>query len=147
MLCLAADSYDEYDGGMLGMSLQELCDTPPRLFRAACMAMECGDWMGPARLRTIQAICLVNSHLLWESSPGSTERFERYSVCAVRVCQALELHTIPDDPSQLPELDATTKLLSQPLQRELALRLLYVTVTMDQMCHRHRAALSIEDGE
>lgn len=140
----AADSYDD---GMADITqlidAEELARLPFRLCAAACIALECGDWMGDARLRTVQAIGLINAHLLWQPVPDSTVRFEKYSVCAVRICQELQLHTMVDDPSMTPQLDRVTSRLPQSLQRQLALRTLYLAATMDHMCHRHRASLPL----
>ncbi|ORY25049.1 hypothetical protein BCR39DRAFT_545139 [Naematelia encephala] len=146
VLCAAANSFDDPgDPTVIMLDSEELSKMPPMMLKAAHAALECGDWMGEARLRTLQALSLINAHLMWEAAPHSTGRLERYNVVAVRICQALQLDSIPDDPKQLPDGDPAMRMVSAALQRQMALRLAYITATMDQMNHRHRPALPLED--
>nr|XP_031859680.1 uncharacterized protein CI109_004955 [Kwoniella shandongensis]KAA5526752.1 hypothetical protein CI109_004955 [Kwoniella shandongensis] len=146
ILCLAANSFDEVDALTNEfVRTEELIEMPSLFYRAACSSLECGDWLGKARIRSVQALGLIESHLLFNASPDCVGRLGKHSICAIRLCQELGIHTLSDDPTKMPPYDPA--LPSQPslLRRELHLRLFYNVLTLDLLQHRHRPSMSLSD--
>ncbi|WVQ67487.1 uncharacterized protein L199_005687 [Kwoniella botswanensis] len=146
VLTLAANSFDEVDG-ITGMFFDatELVALPDIFCRAAGSALECGDWLGKARIRSIQALSLLGTHLLFNAAPDSVERIGMYCITSMRMCQELGFHVLSDDPTKMPLSDPSFPQQPSLLKREIALRLFYNCVTLDLLQHRHRPFMDLSD--
>nr|XP_018262603.1 uncharacterized protein I303_05620 [Kwoniella dejecticola CBS 10117]OBR84761.1 hypothetical protein I303_05620 [Kwoniella dejecticola CBS 10117] len=146
VLTLAANSFDEVDE-ITGMffTAQELTGLPDKFCRAAQSALECGDWLGKARIRTIQALSLIGTYLLFHAAPDCVERIGMYCITSMRMCQELGLHVLSDDATKMPFPDPSFPQQPSTLKREIVLRLFYNCLTLDLLQHRHRPFMNLSD--
>ncbi|WRT67551.1 uncharacterized protein IL334_004523 [Kwoniella shivajii] len=146
VLAHAANSFDEVDE-VTGMFFQaiDLADLPDQFARAAGSALECGDWLGKARIRSIQALSLLSTYLIFNAAPSAIERLGLYCICAMRMCQELGIHLLSDDPTKMPLPDPAFPQRPSLLKREISLRLFYNCLTLDLLQHRHRPFMDPSD--
>ncbi|WWC70556.1 uncharacterized protein I206_104507 [Kwoniella pini CBS 10737] len=146
VLTLAANSFDEVDD-ITGMffNATELAGLPDKYCRAAQSCLECGDWLGKARIRSIQALSLIGTYLLFNAAPDCVERIGMYCITSMRMCQELGIHTLSDDPIKMPLPDPSFPQQPSMLKREIVLRLFYNALTLDLLQHRHRPFMNLKD--
>ena len=132
---------------LMSISAADLESLPWRYFECAQGALECGDWTGKPRFRTLQAIVLFAPFFLFAGNRASAERHQTYIGAALRMAQSMGLHTLGDDPHKMPELADDDELYSglppgvNSLKREMALRMLATLLFLDYTSLRIKTSL------
>lgn len=151
VLSLAFDSYDSLaEIGLAALNIEQLCTFPSKFRSAAAAALECGDWLGEPRLRTVQVLVLLTCHYQYNPSVVSVDKCDHYSSSAVRICRRLGLHRLNEDPTSLPEglqpdNDPAFVGASTHFWRQQALLALSASLSVDN--ENHRAPPSFDAGE
>lgn len=147
-LALSANSLD-YIPANAPFSQDELVKCVPDYFEAARAALDCGDAFGSARIRTIQAIALLGPLALNSGDQGRVDILIPYVAGALRLCQQLKLDKLgKDDPTRMPPVeDPALPSGVNSLKREVALRLFYALLHLDQVIFRLRPVLPSQTGE
>lgn len=123
-LCLACSSLSQpVHSPLVNISEEDLSILPQQYCEAAQAALECGDWTGLPRIRTLQAIALLSPYFLYKGSPATGLRHQTYLGAGIRMCQQLGLHQLGDDPSTMPPEDVSLPSGVNSLRREIPLRL------------------------
>ncbi|GAA5896136.1 hypothetical protein JCM8208_007536 [Rhodotorula glutinis] len=132
---------------LMSISAADLEALPWRYFECAQSALECGDWTGRPRFRTLQAIVLFAPFFLFAGNRASAERHQTYIGAALRMAQSMGLHTLGDDPNTMPDLGDDDELYSglppgvNSLKREMALRMLATLLFLDYTSLRIKTSL------
>ncbi|GAA5845422.1 hypothetical protein JCM9279_003025 [Rhodotorula babjevae] len=132
---------------LMSISAADLESLPWRYFECAQGALECGDWTGKPRFRTLQAIVLFAPFFLFAGNRASAERHQTYIGAALRMAQSMGLHTLGDDPHKMPDLADDDEWYSglppgvNSLKREMALRMLATLLFLDYTSLRIKTSL------
>ncbi|KPV74666.1 uncharacterized protein RHOBADRAFT_53623 [Rhodotorula graminis WP1] len=132
---------------LMSISAADLESLPWRYFECAQSALECGDWTGKPRFRTLQAIVLFAPFFLFAGNRASAERHQTYIGAALRMAQSMGLHALGDDPHKMPVLADDDELYSglppgvNSLKREMALRMLATLLFLDYTSLRIKTSL------
>ncbi|ORY26027.1 hypothetical protein BCR39DRAFT_542271 [Naematelia encephala] len=161
MLAMAFDTYERVEQiAEVSTDVPDFVALSDTLRRSACAALECGDWMGRPKVRTVQvsatvmrliteALVLLISHLLFDPSPGAVDRGDKYTACAVFTCHRLGWHRFNDDPTYAPGSASFEDLAlvdASPIYlRHQALLLLHAALTVSNENHRNPPAFELEN--
>ncbi|GAA6003755.1 uncharacterized protein JCM10292_003360 [Rhodotorula paludigena] len=147
-LCLSVNSLDApVSTPLVSITAHDLDTLPWRYFECAQSALECGDWTGKPRFRTLQAIVLFAPFFLFAGNRASAERHQTYIGAALRMAQSMGLHKLGSDPSVMPTLSDDDELNSglppgtNTLKREMALRMLTTLLFLDYTSLRIKTSL------
>ncbi|BGP48283.1 hypothetical protein JCM10450v2_004155 [Rhodotorula kratochvilovae] len=147
-LCLSVNALDApVSTPLVSIAAADLEALPWRYFECAQSALECGDWTGRPRFRTLQAIVLFAPFFLFAGNRASTERHQTYIGAALRMAQSMGLHKLGSDPNAMPLLSAEDELSSglppgkNTLKREMALRMLSTLLFLDYTSLRIKTGL------
>lgn len=153
-LCLSVNSLSApVSTPLVSIAATDLEILPWRYFEAAQSALECGDWTGRPRFRTLQAIVLFAPFFLYAGERASAERHQTYIGAALRMAQSMGLHTLGEDPETMPVLSDEDELYSglppgkNTLKREMALRMLSTLLFLDYTSLRIKTSLPPHLGE
>ncbi|GAA5895676.1 hypothetical protein JCM6882_000366 [Rhodosporidiobolus microsporus] len=141
-LAHAANSLDWLPPGC-PFTPEELAELVPSYFEAARAALDCGDAIGSAKLRTIQAVVLLAPLSLNSGNPARVDILIPYVAAAVRLCQQLRLDKLGSDPSKMPPDDPSLPLGINTLRRERAIQLFHALLHVDQVTFRCRPVLPL----
>ncbi|GAA5891712.1 hypothetical protein JCM8208_007379 [Rhodotorula glutinis] len=141
-LAHAANSLDYVPPGS-DFTADELTKMVPDYFEAGRAALDCGDAMGVARLRSIQAVILLGPLALNSGDPGRVDVLLPYVAASVRVAQQLRLDKLGSDPATMPPEDPALPSGKNTLRREVALRLFHALLHLDQVIFRHSPVLPL----
>ncbi|GAA6051731.1 hypothetical protein JCM3770_002704 [Rhodotorula araucariae] len=147
-LCLSVNALDApVSTPLVSIAAADLETLPWRYFECAQGALECGDWTGRPRFRTLQAIVLFAPFFLFAGNRASAERHQTYIGAALRMAQSMGLHKLGADPAAMPLLSAEDELSSglppgiNTLKREMALRMLSTLLFLDYTSLRIKTGL------
>ncbi|GAA5827814.1 hypothetical protein JCM11251_007684 [Rhodosporidiobolus azoricus] len=141
-LAHAANSLDWLPPGC-PFTPEELATLTPSYFEAARAALDCGDALGSARLRTVQAVVLLAPLSLNSGNPARVDILIPYVAAAVRLCQHLKLDKLGNDPAAMPPEDPSLPSGTNTLRRERAIQLFHALLHVDQVTFRCRPVLPL----
>ena len=144
-LAHAANALDYVPPGS-DFTADELTQMVPDYFEAGRAALDCGDAMGVARLRSIQAVILLGPLALNSGDPGRVDVLLPYVAANVRVAQQLRLDKLGSDPASMPPEDPALPTGKNTLRREVALRLFHALLHLDQVVFRVSPVLPLHLG-
>lgn len=147
MFCLSVNALDEpVDSPLVSITAAQLESWPVEFFQAAQSCLECADWTGKPRIRTLQAIALFAPYLLFAGSSLHSERFQTYLGASIRMAQQLGLHKLGHDPTVMPAFeDPALPSGVNSLRREIPIRLLHALLSVDFMILRYQSFQGLED--
>ncbi|BGP32255.1 hypothetical protein JCM10296v2_004036 [Rhodotorula toruloides] len=147
-LCLSVNSLESpIESPLCSITAQDLDTLPWKFFECAQSALECGDWTGKPRFRTLQAIVLFAPFFLFAGNRAAAERHQTYIGAALRMAQSMGLHQLGSDPSTMPLLSEEDEINSglppgvNTLKREMALRMLTTLLFLDYTSLRIKTSL------
>ncbi|KAM0754833.1 hypothetical protein T439DRAFT_297225 [Meredithblackwellia eburnea MCA 4105] len=141
-LCLSVNSLDgKVESPLVTITERDLETLPWKFFEAAQGSLECGDWTGKPRIRTLQAIVLFAPFLLFAGMPSTGERHQTYLGAAIRISQQLGLHKLGSDPTTMPVEDYALPPGVNSLRREIPIRLFYTLLFLDYMAIKVSSSL------
>ncbi|KAK4704424.1 hypothetical protein P7C70_g1786, partial [Phenoliferia sp. Uapishka_3] len=142
VLCLSVNSLDgPVESPLVAIPENDLTTLPWKFFELAQAALECGDWTGKPRIRTLQTICLFAPFLLFAGLPSTGERHQTYVGAAVRISQQLGLHKLGHDPNHMPAEDVALPPGINSLRREIPIRIFHTLLFLDYIAIKVRTSL------
>ncbi|KAK4054400.1 hypothetical protein OIV83_000894 [Microbotryomycetes sp. JL201] len=133
-LCLALNALDgPVNSPLVTITDDDLVTLPQKYCDAAQAALECGDWTGLPRVRTLQTIALFSPYFLYRGTPAVGLRHQTYLGVALRQCQQLGLHSMGHDPTVMPPEDVSLPPGINSLRREIPMRLFRNLLFVEQI--------------
>ncbi|KAM0791451.1 hypothetical protein ACM66B_005906 [Microbotryomycetes sp. NB124-2] len=132
--CLALNALDgPVNSPLVTITDEDLVMLPQKYCDAAQAALECGDWTGLPRVRTLQTIALFSPYFLYKGTPAIGLRHQTYLGVALRQCQQLGLHSMGHDPTVMPPEDVSLPPGINSLRREIPMRLFRNLLFVEQI--------------